>query len=273
MAIQPHPVPRRRLDPDRSPRALFVLEERYSAGEGPWHQHRRAQLMYASEGVLTVRTHAGWWVVPPNRAVWLPGGTAHRVSSRSGFWLRTLYVRPRLVQLPERCRVVAVDALSRELLVAASAFGDRYRPGSSEARLLRVLVDRLPFLSTAPLQVPMPKDPRLAALVTALTLAPDDPRTMAQLASANGLTERTLSRHFLLETGLTFGRWRQHLRLPTALEWLGAGHGVTRAALEVGYQDVSAFITAFKATLGTTPARYFGAVSSTPPLTPLCGSD
>ncbi|MDX2010476.1 MAG: helix-turn-helix transcriptional regulator [Myxococcaceae bacterium] len=265
MAIRP-PIPSSpRLDPDQSPRALFVLEERYPAGDGPWHEHQRAQLMYASEGVVTVHTRAGRWVVPPNRAVWIPPRTPHRVSSRGGFWLRTLYARKGLVALPPVCRVVAVDALARELLVAASAFGDRYRPGGPDARLLRVLVERLPSLNVAPLEVPLPRDPGLAPLVAAITQAPDDERTMAQVARAHGFTERTLARRFLRETGLTFGRWRQQVRVLTALEWLGAGHSVTRAALEVGYLDVSAFIAAFKATLGTTPARYFSAGSPTGP--------
>lgn len=56
---------------------------------------------------------------------------------------------------------------------------------------------------------------------------------------------------------MSFGRWCQQLRMLAALERLGAGESVTTAAIEVGYEDVSAFIAAFKATMGETPARYF----------------
>ena len=56
---------------------------------------------------------------------------------------------------------------------------------------------------------------------------------------------------------MTFGRWRQQLRLHAALERLGAGESVTAVAFEVGYADVSAFIDAFKSVMGETPARYF----------------
>ena len=46
------------INPDEAPRPVFVLAEHYAPLEGPWHAHRRAQLIHASEGVLTVRTES-----------------------------------------------------------------------------------------------------------------------------------------------------------------------------------------------------------------------
>jgi quercetin dioxygenase-like cupin family protein len=37
----------------------------------PEHSHPEDQLLFASEGVMTVRTKQGVWVVPPLRAVWI----------------------------------------------------------------------------------------------------------------------------------------------------------------------------------------------------------
>jgi len=59
------------------------------------------------------------------------------------------------------------------------------------------------------------------------------------------------------ELGMTFGKWRQQLRLLLALEQLASGEKVTNVALNLGYSDVSSFIAMFKSTLGTTPAQYF----------------
>ena len=42
-----------------------------------------------------------------------------------------------------------------------------------------------------------------------------------------------------------------------ALRLLAAGESVTTAALEVGYDSTSAFISAFKSAVGTTPGRYY----------------
>jgi len=91
----------------------------------------------------------------------------------------------------------------------------------------------------------------------ALSKNPADGRKLDELCKNTGLTERTAARLFVKETGLTFGKWRQQLRLLAALERLGAGESVTSAALEVGYADVSSFIAVFKAALGETPAKYF----------------
>src|SRR4051794_40512216 len=57
------------IDPDKAERDVFVLGDRHRSLETPWHSHERAQLIHVSEGVLTVRTKDGLWMVPPQRAV------------------------------------------------------------------------------------------------------------------------------------------------------------------------------------------------------------
>ena len=37
------------------------------------HMHREAQLVYAARGTMQVTTPKGRWLVPPDRAVWVPG--------------------------------------------------------------------------------------------------------------------------------------------------------------------------------------------------------
>jgi len=76
------------------------------------------------------------------------------------------------------------------------------------------------------------------------------------LARRSGASARTLQRIFRAETGMTFGTWRQQLRLGHALQALGAGSSVTSVALDAGYASVSAFISAFRHTYGQPPARY-----------------
>jgi AraC-like DNA-binding protein len=250
--------PPRLLDPDAAPREAFVLEERSAATAGASHVHRRAQLVHAAEGVLVVTTPTGRWVVPPQRAVWVPGGTKHAVASRRGFRLLTLYVEPAAATLPHTCRVVAVDRLVAELLGAAAVLGPDYPAGGADERLLRVILDRLPALSVAPLlHLPEPTSRELVRIARALARDPADGRTLEEWAALVGMTSRTAARRFVAETAMTFGRWRQQTRLLAALERLGAGDSVTSVAFEVGYQDVSSFISAFKAAMGTTPARYF----------------
>src|ERR1700758_3331105 len=73
----------------------------------PPHQHPEDQLVYASRGVMTVRTGAGTWVVPAQRAVWIPAGVAHSVRMSGTVSMRTIYLRARMVQcLPRACCVI-----------------------------------------------------------------------------------------------------------------------------------------------------------------------
>jgi AraC-like DNA-binding protein len=95
-----------------------------------------------------------------------------------------------------------------------------------------------------------------------LRRSPGDNRSIAQLSKSVGAGKRTIERIFLKETDMTFGRWRQQLRLLQALTLLAAGETVTTVALEVGYDSTSAFIAAFKSVLGTTPGRYYAEILS-----------
>lgn len=250
---------RAHVDPDAAKCSAFVLDVEYAPTAGAWHAHRRAQLVHAAEGVITVTTAEGRWIAPPQRAIWVPGGMKHRVASGRPFRLLTLYVDARVgVPLPRACAVVSVDRLVAELLVAAAGFGDDYAPRGPEARLVRVILDRLPELTAAPiLHLPQPRSRELDRIARALTASPADERTLEEWAALVGLGAKTAARRFVAETGLTFGVWRQQCRLLAALDRLGAGESVTRVAFDVGYRDVSSFIATFKSAFGTTPARYF----------------
>jgi AraC-like DNA-binding protein len=240
---------------------MFVLEERYAAGSGRWHMHRRAQLLHPGEGVLVVESNAGRWVVPPQRAVWILPGVMHRVSSNRPYGLRTLYAEASALCLPGACSVVSVDPMASELLRAAAAFGMDYPERGPEDRLMAVILDRLPWLAVAPLNLRYPTDARLQRIADALMADPADRRTLDELAVFAAASSRTVARRFVTETGQTFAQWRQQARLLAALERLGAGQSVTTVALDVGYADVSSFIAVFKASLGETPAKYFAGIA------------
>lgn len=72
-----------------------------------------------------------------------------------------------------------------------------------------------------------------------------------------GATGRTLTRHFRMETGMSFIQWRQQIRILEALKLLGMQEAVTTVAIELGYDSPSAFISMFKKALGKTPGQYF----------------
>src|SRR5690348_11225359 len=101
------------------------------------HRHRRAQLVFAAQGVMVVWTEQGTWVVPPNRAVWMPAETEHAIRSWGDVAMRTLYIRADVAEaLPAQCCVIAVSPLLRELILRAVELPLLYDEGGPEARVM-----------------------------------------------------------------------------------------------------------------------------------------
>src|ERR1700756_3934922 len=105
--------------------AITTLSRDYPAADKiPLHFHDRDQLVYASRGVMTVRTRDGTWVVPPQRAVWIPSQISHSITIAGSVAMRTLYLKPQLAKgLPDGCCVVNVSPLLKELILHACALG------------------------------------------------------------------------------------------------------------------------------------------------------
>ncbi|MDA0656226.1 MAG: helix-turn-helix transcriptional regulator [Proteobacteria bacterium] len=222
------------------------------------HSHRRDQLVYASEGVMTVSTELGTFVVPPERAVWMPGGTEHRIDAKGDLAMRTLYIEPNVTTgLPKEVCVLQITPLLRCLILEAVDAPQIYQPGSAEERLMQVVLDQIVALPTAPLNLPIPKDRRLRKITDKLMENPADCRDLQQWATEAGASARTLARLFQAETKMPFRSWRQQLRLMRALEMLAADVQVTTVALDLGYESVSAFTAMFRRAFGVPPTRYF----------------
>ena len=226
-------------------------------GRVPVHSHGWDQLVYAVQGVMTVATSQGSWVVPPQRAVWLPADARHRIDAPGPLALRAVWFPPRCVRsLPRRCCVVGVPPLLRELIVRLLRGPAADRP-ARRRRIEEVVLDLLEELPQEPLTLPMPRDPRARRLAELLARHPEDRRSLDALAPEVGASPRTLQRCFLSEAGIPFRHWRQQLRLHRALVLLAEGTPVTAAAAQVGYESPSAFVAMFRQALGTTPGRYF----------------
>jgi AraC-like DNA-binding protein len=231
----------------------FTKNYTFAKSRSEWHG-----LIYASAGVMSVHTASGSWVVPPHRAVWVPAGMERRIEVSAGLAMRTLYFKPGLAtSLPRDCCVVNVPPLLRELILHTIDIGMLNRAIPSHGRLIGVLIDQLRALSTVPLQLPQPTDPRAVKVAAMLEARPGANLPLGKIARQAGASTRTIERLFRAETKMTFARWRERLRLLHALRLLAAGEAVTNVALELGYANPSAFIAMFRRALGTTPSRYY----------------
>jgi AraC-like DNA-binding protein len=238
---------------------VTTLSYEYRAGHvvAP-HFHEEDQLVHAVRGVMTVQTTRGMWVVPPHRAVWVPAHLPHSIAMSGVVTTKTLYVNPRVARkLPRDCCVLNVSPLLRELILHACTFESLDQKIQSQRRLIGVILDQLDVAPSAPLQLPMPREPRALRVAQVLLDDPNDERPMDVLCKAAGASKRTIERAFQADTTLTFGKWRQQLNRLHAIRLLAAGDSVTSVALSVGYSTPSAFISMFRRALGTTPGDYF----------------
>ena len=242
---------------------IATLTHDYPAGHViPSHFHDRDQIVYASRGVMTVRTSAGAWVVPTQRAVWIPARVPHNIAMSGTVAMRTLYLRPRLARaLPRNCCVLNVPPMLKELILHACSFAALNKRVGWQRHLIDVIVDQLEAIQVVPLQLPNLSDARALRVAEVLINDPSDSRPLAQICKVSGASKRTVERLFQENVGMTFGKWRQQLRLMQAMRLLAEGAKVTHAALEAGYSTPSAFISMFRKALGTTPTLYFRAAA------------
>nr|HQU88458.1 helix-turn-helix transcriptional regulator [Denitromonas sp.] len=199
----------------------------------------------------------GRFVAPPQRAVWIPAGVMHRVVCSAQTRIRSLYVAH---QIPgwatDRCRVLAVSPLLRELIRAFSQVPEAYDETGADGRLAAVLFDQIAAAPEMALMLPLPTDSRLRPLCARVQAHPERRATLADWSVRLGVSEKTLSRIFLRETGLSFRVWRQRVRLLGALPALASGERVTDVALACGYDSLSAFIAAFRQQFDVTPGAF-----------------
>jgi AraC-like DNA-binding protein len=218
------------------------------------HSHDYHQLIYVSTGVLAIHTERGAWVASRDRAAWVPAGTWHEHRAYGPTSVHTVGFDAATAPLPDSSpTIVAVDSLLRELFVAGTEPG---LPAAEALRIRAVLTDRLRRAHVQPLALPAARDPRLARACELVTGDLSQPRPVAWLARAAGASERTLTRLFRAEFGLTYPQWRTNVRVFHAMVQLAEGATVTETARDCGWATTSAFVDTFTRTMGQTPGTY-----------------
>lgn len=242
---------------DDTPRPVVAIGTDYPDGHRlPRHTHRRAQLLYGATGVMQVSTADGNWVVPPQRAVWIPPGVAHEVLML-GVSTRSLYIEPVAVTaMDARCQVISVSPLMRQLLMEAVELALDYDEAGRDGALIDLLLHELLRSAHLPLHLPLPQDPRLLGLCQAFLKYPHAHASPVQWAAQLPVSLRSFNRLFSRQTGLSFSQWRQQACVMSALSRLVVGDSVTRIALDLGYDSPAAFSTMFRRVLGHAPSAW-----------------
>lgn len=128
---------------------------------------------------------------------------------------------------------------------------------SHEARLAGVLFEELAAAPKLPISfVLFPDHPALKRIAESIIQSPQLDRPVASWAQETAMSERTLARLVLKETGLSFGAWRLRIAMLTATQKLLAGERAEEVAAFLGYAAPSAFSSAFRRVFGTSPSTF-----------------
>jgi AraC-like DNA-binding protein len=223
------------------------------------HQHPGHQLIYVSSGVLVAQTSAGSWVASKDRAIWMPSEAWHEHRAYGAAVIHTLGFDVGTPPLsPGSPAIVAVNGLLRELLLAVT---DPDTSPPEVDRLRAVLGDRLRRSSQEPVSLPAAHDPRLSCACAIALQHLETPMPLSALAEAALTTERTLSRLFHKETGMSYPQWRAQARAIHAMILLAQGESVSDTGSLCGWSTTSAFIDSFRRAMGQTPGAYRGRAS------------
>lgn len=222
------------------------------------HMHHRAQLVYATSGIVRAMTPTGLWMLTPGNALLIGSQTEHELHMVGQVSMRTLYIDPdALAPQTHECRVVPVsDLLRATILGMFAAAGDG---GESRTALLVPLILHLleGTESAAPAaRLPLPVNPRLRSICESLIAQPASNDTLERWAERVGASSRTVARLFRQETGMSFGQWREQLRLAEAMSKLSVGHAASQVAEQLGYADVRTFTVMFRRAFGSTPQQF-----------------
>ncbi|MFQ5567338.1 MAG: helix-turn-helix transcriptional regulator [Paracoccaceae bacterium] len=258
MTTSPEQTPRS-VDPrdyQTVPRPLAAMAKSFADGiEIAPHAHQRDQFLYAVDGIMRVRTRGEAWIVPPNRAVYIPALTEHAISVRGNLEMRTLYLAPGAAAgLPTSPTVFEVSDLLRNLIVALIGEPVLYDEAGRGGALATLILSEITSARRLALGVAMPRDARLERLCAALVADPSSRLTLERWSEIAGASARTLARLFERETGMSFGAWRRRVRLHNAIEQIVAGEPVARVAARSGYRSASAFSAAFRRSMGVAPS-------------------
>lgn len=236
----------------------FTHKQDYTMG---LHCHAEGQFFMLLQGTVVYITDAGEWLMTPQHPCWVPPKSPHGVRSRGDIeGIVVIASEDLCLELPQAVSVIKTNPLVDALLEKMPQQADN---SPQIQRLWAVLKDEILQAQYDDLHLPVPKDERLRLLTQLMVENPSDSRSLEQWASSVNLAQRTLIRKFRAETGMSLVAWRQRARVIQAIRLLNAGVSVTEAALSVGYDSLSAFISVFKQITGSSPMQYLQASSAT----------
>lgn len=239
----------------------YCLYQNVSSAEPVPLEFDRHYLAYAAEGVMHLITDERRWSLQPTSAAWIPAGTRVVATIPTSIVCCSLLFDTRHVaSLADGVQVIELSALAREMVLHCEKWTrDTANFSEADHRFLAALLDTVrDCLSAANTDwIPTGRSSAVQqAIATTQQLAPSNV-SLAMIAESVHMSDRTLTRKLLDETGMSWSQLLRRARILAARERLSTSHDpITDIAAAVGYASQSAFNRAFREDTGRTPGEF-----------------
>ncbi|WP_241640288.1 AraC family transcriptional regulator [Rosenbergiella epipactidis] len=232
----------------------------YQQGEeDPPHYHREGQLLYATRGVMLVKTEGKSWVIPPQRALWIPPLHEHSYQILSQTHLRAVYFsRPFIEQCDAFVHKEDVHVISTTplLKILISSLFEQHYSKQNQRKIAELLVNLFHEAQPLAAELPMPEKVPLSLAIRPLIIEQRWNLPMSDLADIALLSERSFTRLFKADTGISFRVWKQRARIYLALDLLAKEVSIKQVAYQLGFSSPASFTAAFRSITGSVPRDF-----------------
>ncbi|AWW32074.1 hypothetical protein DN752_19110 [Echinicola strongylocentroti] len=137
------------------------------------------------------------------------------------------------------------------------AFGNPSSSSPEQWRLAGVLLDEMALISPSVTFLPTSDDPRIKRVTDQIIHKPAANPSLEESAELVCVSPRTLSRLFSKYLGMGYGEWKTRSKMVEALKLLEEEVPIKTIAYQLGYENASSFIYAFRKQFGKSPGNYY----------------
>ncbi|MGX9523071.1 helix-turn-helix domain-containing protein [Vibrio mediterranei] len=217
----------------------------------PVHKHENGQLIYMKQGVCIGQAEQNQWLIQKGMLVWIPPNVSHHAECKYTASLIAMYIPPEIaVSWPEKIMLVDASKLAVGI-IDKFAFSDI--ESSKANNLLSFLLEELIQGVPSNNLLPLPEDRRLVRITQSAIKNPSEKVSLSEWARKVGACERTLSRLFIKETGLSYKCWINRLKHNEALSGLGDGLTNEELSIKLGFSSGDSFSHWFQKEFNSSP--------------------
>lgn len=214
------------------------------------------KLMYSCVGLVKINVNGDTYLSTPEFAVWLPPQTSHKSLALTNIEYVIIHFHEKLCShLSCEVKTLKINGIIREIIKDFSRRSVGHPSSQADINLANVLGEQLALSDSFDCFLPLSEDEIIRKITQKMINQPDAVYTLKSWSDKIGLSERTLSRRFLLSTGINFNEWSIRRKVLLAISLLQEGKSVKYVSSSLGYHDPSAFIAMFRKRMGISPRQ------------------